>query len=190
MPIHPRLQGGAFSAPTGKPRRTRRKNKIQDTLRYKYTIQNPVSINLKTIDCQLDSGTQNPAERQNEGPIERLYRNINVYFCNCGSSSTGNPPPERAFFIASTVVFSESKVTVAVWFSGSVSTFETPLISLRIVPTRAAVPAHLQPGTVNVTVFSAAPADCKAIRKNVANTITDKNFFFPIKPSLLSLDYS
>jgi hypothetical protein len=88
------------------------------------------------------------------------------------------------------VVFSESKVTVAVCFSASVSTFETPLIPLRIVPTRAAVPAHLQPGTVKVTVFSAAPADDKVIRQNVTNTSTDKNFFIAIKSSLLSLDHA
>jgi hypothetical protein len=87
------------------------------------------------------------------------------------------------------VVFSESKVTVAVCFSASVSTFETPLIPLRIVPTLAAVPAHLQPGTVKVTVFSAAPSDGKVIRQNITNTSTDKNFFFSIKSSLPSLGY-
>ena len=81
-----------------------------------------------------------------------------------GSPSTGNPPSVRAFFIASTVVFSESKVIVAVCFSESVSTFETPLIPLRIAPTLAAVPAHLQPGTVKVTVLSAARAGARAIR--------------------------
>jgi len=113
-----------------------------------------------------------------------------VYLSNVGSPSTGNPPPARAFVIASTVVFSESKVTVAVWLSESVLTFETPLKPLRIVPTLAAVPAHLQPGTDKVTVVSAAKAGCKAIRQNVTNTSTDKNLFFPIKSSLLSLDYS
>jgi hypothetical protein len=114
---------------------------------------------------------------------------VMVYLRKVGSPSTGNPPSARALFIASIVVFSESKVTVAVCFSVSVSTFETPLIPLRIVPTLAAVPAHLQPGTVTVTVFSAAPADCIAIRQNVTNTSTVKNFFFPIVSSLLSLDY-
>ena len=120
----------------------------------------------------------------------QMSNGTKVYLRNVGSPSTGNPPPARAFFIASTVVFSESKVTVAVWFSESVSTFETPLIPLRIAPTLAAVPAHLQPGTDKVTVFSAAKAGCKAIRQNVTNTSTDKNFFFSIESSLLSLDYS
>jgi hypothetical protein len=71
----------------------------------------------------------------------------------------GNPPSVRAFLMASRLLFFSSNVTVAVWFSVSVSTFETPSISLRIVPTLAAVPAHLHPGTVNLTVFSPAIAD-------------------------------
>lgn len=119
-----------------------------------------------------------------------LKSTISLYFRYFGSPSTGNPPPARAFFIASTVVFSESKVTVAVWFSASVETFETPLIPLRIVPTLAAVPAHLQPGTDKVAVFSAANTGCKPIRQNITNTSTDKNLFFPITSSLLSLESS
>jgi hypothetical protein len=76
-----------------------------------------------------------------------------------GFPSTGNPPSVSAFLIASKLLFVPSKVTVAVCFSVSVENFETPSISLRIVPTLAAVPAHLHPGTVNVTVFSPAIAD-------------------------------
>jgi len=75
------------------------------------------------------------------------------------SLSTGNPPLVRAFFIISTLVFSSSKVTVAVWLSGSVSNFEIPLIPFRIAPTLAAVAAHTQPGIVNLTVVSVASKD-------------------------------
>jgi hypothetical protein len=76
-----------------------------------------------------------------------------------GFPSTGNPPSVRAFLIASRLLLVSSKVTVAVCFSGSVTNFETPSIFLRIVPTLAAVPAHLHPGTVSLTVFSPAIAD-------------------------------
>jgi hypothetical protein len=82
-----------------------------------------------------------------------------IYLMISGSPSMGNPPSARAFLIAPRLLFVSSKVTVAVCFSGSVATFETPSMSLRIEPTLAAVPAHLHPGTVSLTVFSPAIAD-------------------------------
>ena len=104
-----------------------------------------------------------------------------------GSPSTGNPPSARAFLIVSRLLFESSKVTVAVFFSVSVENFETPSRSLRIVPTLAAVPAHLHPGTVSLTVFSPAIADWQVIKQKVSKTTIEKSLFFRMITSFLKL---
>jgi len=59
-------------------------------------------------------------------------------------------------------------------------TFNTPLTLLRIEPTLSAVPGQTHPGTVSLTVFSAAKAVREDIerRSKIPSRIIPKDFIF------------
>jgi hypothetical protein len=59
---------------------------------------------------------------------------------------------------------------------------------LRIEPTLAALPAHLHPGTVSLTVFSPAIAGWHAITEKIRIKATDRNLLVFIMSSFLLLN--